>query len=216
MDRSSLSRADHSAVTKQSLVDRAQELFGTRGYAYTSLDDIVTAANVTKGALYHHFSGKKELFEAVFDQVVDQSTQRITAAVDDHEGRETRTSVGLRTFLAICREATYRRVVVEDGPAVLGAQIHVTETRSGFDTVTTLVRQILEPGWRVDSDMVRMMGRCLYAAMTSAGAAVAFSSDPDAEVERSEQAIRLLLQSMRHTVAAHPDLESALASRPGA
>ncbi len=60
-------RQQYSASTKRALVDVAEELFTESGYAATSLDAIVAGARVTKGALYHHFSGKQALFEAVFD-----------------------------------------------------------------------------------------------------------------------------------------------------
>ena len=62
-------RAQYSASTKRALVDVAEELFTENGYAATSLDAIVAGARVTKGALYHHFSGKQALFEAVFERV---------------------------------------------------------------------------------------------------------------------------------------------------
>ena len=59
-------RAQYSASTKRALVDVAEALFAEQGYAGTSLDTVVAGAEVTKGALYHHFSGKQALFEAVF------------------------------------------------------------------------------------------------------------------------------------------------------
>jgi AcrR family transcriptional regulator len=62
-------RAQHSASTRRALVDVAEGLFAEYGYAATSLDAIVAGAQVTKGALYHHFAGKRALFEAVFDKV---------------------------------------------------------------------------------------------------------------------------------------------------
>src|SRR5256885_950933 len=62
-------RLDYSESTRSALVDSAVELFTKRGYAGTSLDEIAKRARVTKGALYHHFSGKQSLFEAAFDQV---------------------------------------------------------------------------------------------------------------------------------------------------
>ena len=64
--RKATRRQEFSASTKNALVEVAHALFSQRGYAGTSLDDIVAGAEVTKGALYHHFRGKQELFEAVF------------------------------------------------------------------------------------------------------------------------------------------------------
>lgn len=203
MDSSSLSRADHSAVTRRLLVDRAQHLFATRGYAATSLDDIVADAHLTKGALYHHFTSKRELFSAVFYQVEAQTTRRIEEAIGRHEEPATRTAVGLRAFLEICREDPFRRVIVEDGPSVLGAEIHDVERRSAFDTVVRLTRQTFDPTLQRDEAFVRTLSRILYAAMTSAGALIAFSSEPEAEIERAELAIQLILRSLRRTGEPH-------------
>ena len=69
-------RQQYSASTKRALVDVAEELFTEHGYAATSLDAIVAGAQVTKGALYHHFSGKQALFEAVFERVEERRRPR--------------------------------------------------------------------------------------------------------------------------------------------
>ena len=61
-------RQEYSSSTRKALVKSAADLFAERGYAGTSLDEVVSAARVTKGALYHHFAGKLALFQAVFDQ----------------------------------------------------------------------------------------------------------------------------------------------------
>src|SRR3546814_8030969 len=63
-------RAQYSASTKRALVEAAADLFTENGYASTSLDAIVSAAPVPKGALYHPYSGQHTLFEAVFEQVL--------------------------------------------------------------------------------------------------------------------------------------------------
>ena len=64
-------------ATRAELVRAARELFGEHGYADTSLDEIVTRAGVTKGALYHHFTGKEDLFRAVFEQVHREVTDQV-------------------------------------------------------------------------------------------------------------------------------------------
>ena len=74
-------RAAYSASTKRALVDVAEGLFAEKGYAATSLDAIVAGARVTKGALYHHYSGKQALFEAVFRQVEEDLVREASAAV---------------------------------------------------------------------------------------------------------------------------------------
>src|SRR3954454_9666603 len=74
-------RQQYSATTKRALVNVAEELFTENGYAATSLDAIVAGADVTKGALYHHFSGKQALFEAVFNRVETDAGRSIQKAL---------------------------------------------------------------------------------------------------------------------------------------
>src|ERR1700748_3969305 len=62
-------RAEHVAQTRAALVSAGRLLFGTKGFAATSVEDIARAARVTTGALYHHFPTKAAVFEAVFEQV---------------------------------------------------------------------------------------------------------------------------------------------------
>ncbi len=77
-------RQQYSASTKRALVDVAEALFTEHGYAATSLDAIVAGARVTKGALYHHFSGKQALFEAVFERVEADAARAIAKSLKGH------------------------------------------------------------------------------------------------------------------------------------
>ena len=113
-------RQAYSASTKRALVDVAEALFTEQGYASTSLDAIVAGAQVTKGALYHHFSGKQALFEAVFDRVENSSAKQIQKALKGHKDPWHKARAGLRAFLTVVEQPDYRRIVVQDGPAVLG------------------------------------------------------------------------------------------------
>src|SRR5215207_5700725 len=77
-------RAGYSASTKRALIDVAELRFTEAGYAAASLDAIVAGARVTKGALYHHFSGKKALFEAVFERVEADASRAIQKSLKGH------------------------------------------------------------------------------------------------------------------------------------
>ncbi len=113
-------RQQYSASTKRALVEVAETLFTENGYAATSLDAIVAGAQVTKGALYHHFSGKQALFEAVFERVETDASKTIQKALREHSDPWEKALAGLRAFLAVVREPRYRRIVIQEGPAVLG------------------------------------------------------------------------------------------------
>src|SRR4051794_24189388 len=101
--RKATRRQEYSASTKKALVEVARHRFGERGYAGASLDEIVAGAKVTKGALYHHFKGKQELFEAVFEAVEATAVERIRSAVRQSADPWERAVSGLREFLTLTR-----------------------------------------------------------------------------------------------------------------
>src|SRR5215217_9668296 len=149
-------RQQYSASTKRALVDVATKLFTDQGYAATSLDAIVAGARVTKGALYHHFSGKQALFEAVFERVESDASKRIQEALKGQKDPWVKALAGLRAFLAVVQEPGYRRIVIQEGPAVLGYErFREQEERSTFANVLDIVRSVLEAGkWELDEPML--------------------------------------------------------------
>src|ERR1700745_3972640 len=94
-------RAQYSASTRRALVDVAERLFTEHGYAATSLDAIVAGADVTKGALYHHYSGKQALFEAVFEKVEAAGAHSIQEAVKGRPDPWEKALAGLHAFLEV-------------------------------------------------------------------------------------------------------------------
>src|SRR5438105_13286266 len=97
-------RQQYSASTKRALIDVAEQLFTEHGYANTSLDAIVAGAQVTKGALYHHFSGKQALFEAVFDRVENASAKQIQKALRGQGDPWVKARAGLRAVLTVVEQ----------------------------------------------------------------------------------------------------------------
>ena len=195
-------RASYSASTKRALVDVAEQLFAEKGYAATSLDAIVSGARVTKGALYHHFSGKQALFESVFERVEQQAAKRIQRALRGEKDPWRKAIAGLRSFLEVVQEASYRRIVIQDGPAVLGYERYrEQEERSTFANIVEIVRATLDAGaWDLDEDMLQTFARIFFGAMSSAGESVATAADPEAAARRVESAIGFLLAGVQSLV----------------
>jgi AcrR family transcriptional regulator len=202
-------RAEYSASTKRALVDVAEELFTEHGYAGTSLDAIVAGARVTKGALYHHFAGKQALFEAVFERVERAASQAIHDRIKGERDPWDKARAGLRAFLEVVRKPTYRRIVIQDGPAVLGYERYrEQEERSTFANVLAIVTSVLtdgmgtdgraEPGQpAMDDAMQRTFARIFFGAMSSAGESVSLAEDPEAASERVEAAIGIILAGLQ-------------------
>ena len=116
-----MTREERRDATRRALLTSASRRFATAGYAATSLPEIVSDAEVTKGALYHHFSSKTELFEAVLSEAQQAVAARVVAAADG-AGSDAwdQLLAGCRAFLEASTDATVRRVVLIDGPSVLG------------------------------------------------------------------------------------------------
>lgn len=204
-------RAAYSSSTKRALVDVAESLFAEHGYAATSLDAIVAGAQVTKGALYHHYSGKQALFEAVFERVEADAARRINRALRSERDPWQKALIGLRAFLEVVQEPAYRRIVVQEGPAILGYErFREHEERSTFANVLDIVRAVLQAGgWRMDDETMRTFARIFFGATAAAGDSVATASDPEAAARRAEAAIGFLLAGMQALVESGSEMPTA-------
>ncbi len=203
-------RQQYSAATRAALIDQGEQLFTEYGYSATSLDAIVAGAEVTKGALYHHFSGKQALFEAVFERVEAAAAQAVADAVEGHDDPWEKALAGLRAFLAVVQQPTYRRIVILEGPAVLGwTRFREQAERSTFTTVLEIVSSVLQAnGPELDEEMVDTFSRIFFGAMSSAGEWVSTSQDPNAAAARVEAAIGFILNGMRAQLEAGVEVTS--------
>jgi AcrR family transcriptional regulator len=192
-------RAQYSASTKRALIEVATTQFSEHGYGGTSLDAIVAGARVTKGALYHHFSGKQGVFEAVFSKVEDDASKTIKAALRGSNDPWEKARAGLRAFLTVVQEPTYQRIVIQDGPAILGYErFREQEERSSFGIVQDIVGSVLEAStYELDEAMKQTFSRIFFGAMSAAGESVTTAEDPGQAVARIEAAILFILEGFR-------------------
>jgi AcrR family transcriptional regulator len=195
-------RQQYSASTKRALIDVAEELFTTHGYAATSLDSIVAGAQVTKGALYHHFSGKQALFEAVFERTEADASRAIQESLRGHRDPWEKARAGLRAFLGAVQEPRYRRIVIQEGPSVLGYERYrEQEERSTFANVLEIVTSVLDATtWDLDEEMKQTFARIFFGAMSSAGESVSSADDPVLAAARVETAIGVVLAGFQALV----------------
>jgi AcrR family transcriptional regulator len=203
-------RLDYSESTREALVDSAVELFTKRGYAGTSLDEIAKRARVTKGALYHHFSGKQALFEAAFDAVerlVFGSLQRI---LEGPGGPWERARGGLRAFIKNCLEPAYQRIVIHEGPVVMGwERWREAEDHFSFGLVRTVLQELVAAG-EIDEVPVEITGRLLFGTLSSAATLIAGSGDPRVIGAQVEGVIMQLLERLRRGPDAPPEAPAEL------
>jgi AcrR family transcriptional regulator len=142
MTDSRRTQAERAAETREALIAAARPLFAAHGFAEVALETIVRAAGVTRGALYHHFADKTELFAAVFEQVEAEVATRmgdaISAANESDPVEVMR--LGANFWLDACSDAEIQRITLVDAPAVLG-WTRWTEIGNRYNT--GLVRDLL-------------------------------------------------------------------------
>ena len=207
-------RHDYSSSTRRSLVACATELFTERGYAGTSLDEVVAAAQVTKGALYHHYSGKQALFEAVFEATEDEAVQHITQEIRKVEDPWERATIGVRAFMEVCQQPRFRRIVMQEGPVALGFdRFREADERNTYGLVRDIVMQVLR-SYDVPPSIIETFTRVFYGAMTSAGMSVASAEDPEAAGREVETVIGIVLAGLRQLAESGVDLLDPVTSTP--
>jgi AcrR family transcriptional regulator len=171
-------RTDYSESTKQALVDSATELFTRNGYAATSLDAIVKRARVTKGALYHHFSGKQGLFEAAFNQVETKAMAQLTKAIDGEGSPWERALEGVQEYIKVCLDPTYQRLIIREAPVVMGYERwRECEERFSFGIVRRVLEQLIEAGELGDIP-VEVTARMMFASLAAGANIIAEAGDP--------------------------------------
>ncbi|MEZ0066271.1 AcrR family transcriptional regulator [Streptacidiphilus sp. MAP12-20] len=191
-------RAAHTADTRRALLRAARTLFAERGYTATGTEDIVGAAQVTRGALYHHFKDKADLFRAVMGECAQEMAERLveqeTARAEAQEGDAwTLLRLGFQSFLDACNDPDFQRIVLVEGPAVLGhsAWDALVEQHGYVLLAEELTRAIAEGG--IAPMPVAPLTRMLAALISEASLYIARADDHErARREAGEVLDRLL------------------------
>lgn len=190
-------KAEQADATRTALSAAARQLFTERGYAATSTTEIVERAGVTRGALYHHFAAKDELFRAVFEQLEGEVTEHVAhqALTSDDPLEQLRR--GTRAYLDACIDPAVQRVVLLDGPSVLGWETwQEIEQRYGYGLVLAGVEAAIGAGL-ISAQPVEPLAHVLFGALTEAGMVVARADEPRTARAEMEAAMDRLLDGLR-------------------
>jgi AcrR family transcriptional regulator len=190
-------KAARSEATRTHLVDVATRLFAERGYAGVGTEEIVRQAGVTRGALYHHFADKRELFRAVHEAVERDVVRRIADGVAGLTDPWDLMIAGMRTYLDLCIEPMVRQISLIDAPAVLGwKEWREIDARYGLGLVRGALEAAMDAGV-LQRRPVEPLAHLLLAAMAEAGLMVATAADPAAERQAVEEPLLTLLAGLR-------------------
>lgn len=188
--------AEQSEVTRAALMGAARELFSEHGFAATTTEDIVRRAEVTRGALYHHFEGKAELFQAVYESVEADLAQRTVVAALKSNTPMGRLQRGIDAFLDACLEPAVQRIVLLDGISVLGWETwHQIGTKYSFAVLKAGLEAAIQEG-AIAPRPVESLTHLVQGALIQAGMVVARAEDPAAARKTMGAEIRKLLDGL--------------------
>ncbi len=198
MERKRRTQLDRTAATRGALVAAGRELFGSRGFAAIGTEEIVRAAGVSRGALYHQFADKTELFAAVFEQVEEELTQRIGATlaaggISDPVGA---LQAGVGAWLDACAEPEVQRIVLLDAPSVLGwERFREVGLRYGVGLVEATLTAAMDAG-QLTPRPVRPLAHVLIGALDEAALFVVRAPDPAAARRDVEETLAALVTGL--------------------
>jgi AcrR family transcriptional regulator len=173
-------QAERTEATRGRLITTARRLFAEQGFAATSTEQILSETAVSRGALYHHFPSKTDLFQATFEQVEDELTAQVlqVAAAGGETDSMRILQVGFGAFLDECLNPEVQRIVMLDGPTVLGWDLwHELDERYAFGTIKAVLTVAADTG-RIEPARVEPLTHLLLGAIMQAGMVVARSDDP--------------------------------------
>jgi len=174
-------QAERTEGTRDALIEAARALFAERGYADVGTEEIVRAAGVTRGALYHHFGGKRDLFEAVYERVESELAQRIAAGALDSEAASPLEAMraGAEMFLRAATEPEAQQIALLDGPSVLGwDRWREIAAEHGLGLIEATLQVAVEAG-AIREQPVRPLAHLLMGALDEAAMLVARAEDPE-------------------------------------
>jgi AcrR family transcriptional regulator len=192
------SQVDRSAATRAALVAAARGLFAQRGFGGVGTETIVQAAGVTRGALYHQFADKTELFEAVYEAIEEDLSRRLgeriaaAGATDPIEAM----MLGADAWLDACGEQEVQQIVLLDGPAVLGwERWREIGLRYGLGLVEALLTHAIEVG-RISPQPVSALAHVLVGALDEAALYIARADDQASASEQIRPVIARLVAGL--------------------
>lgn len=190
-------REENRQATRQAILAAARRAFGQRGYDLASLAQIVGAARVTTGAVYHHFGDKRGLFIAVAEEVEGEILQKVGMVAAAVEDPWERLMASLTAALDFSRDSELRQIVFVDAGTVIGrAEWRAMQHRFGYGVLVAMLGDLQSRGL-MRRFSVELLAPVLLAALMEAGSSIAQAADPDAMAVEAKATLTLFLEALR-------------------
>lgn len=184
-------RSEKVEETKTRLVAAARQAFATQGYAAASMDDLTAEAGLTRGALYHNFGDKKGLLQAVIDQIDAEMLVRMRAAGEGLSPWDAFVAEGV-AYIEMSLEPEIQRIMLLDGPAVLGDPSRWPNQTACLRTTTQMIQALIDDGF-VKPMNAEAAAHLVNGAALNAALWVAAADEPERVFESAVDAFRHLV-----------------------
>src|SRR5829696_2640111 len=186
---------ERRAATRRALLGAARELFAEGGYHSTAAGEIVKRAGLTRGAMYHHFEDKRDLFRAVVEEVEVEVDEIVLAeasrALDETSSQWDAFRGGHRAYLDVCLRPEVRRILLLDGPAVLGwEEWHEIDAAHAVRQIQAGLESMMESG------PTGPLAHLLHGAVLEASLFLAISEDPASARDEVWDGLERLLEGL--------------------
>jgi AcrR family transcriptional regulator len=190
-------QAERSQSTRETLISAARPLFAERGYAGVGTEEIVRAAGLTRGALYHQFGDKRGLFEAVYETIEHELAQTIGAKALTASDPLEAMRIGMDMLLDACLETEVQRILLTDAPAVLGwERWREIGAEAGLGLIEASLQAAMDAG-EIKIQPVHPLAHVVMGALDEAAMLVARSDDPTATRKQVAAALWSMLEGLR-------------------
>jgi AcrR family transcriptional regulator len=185
-------QAENSAATRAALLKIARRFFADRGYAETATEEIVRRARVTRGALYHHFKDKQDLFRAVLHQEQSRVAAKCAEAAAKQSDPWRALMAANEAFLEACLDPAVQQIVLIDAPAVLGLEGFRQSDESYYLAGLKAAIEAAIAAGIIETQPVESLAHMIMGSMNEAARLIAYASDKQrARREVSESANRI-------------------------
>ncbi|MBF8722527.1 TetR/AcrR family transcriptional regulator [Pseudomonas guariconensis] len=190
------SRAAMRADTTERLIAVARRHFAEKGFAAVVMDDLCAEADLTRGALHHHFGGKAGLFTAVVTHLLDEINQALDARFATHSDPWEGYLDTCLHYYDLLHDPALRRILLQDAPAILGPRLRELEEQSYIGPMIEGLVALQQAGVLRDFDPVAM-AHLINGAMGDSGMWVIAQDDPKDAAERIKGALKCLMEGLR-------------------
>ena len=186
-------RAAQGRATRGQLIEVATGLFAEHGYEGTSIEAVLTAAGVSRGALYHHFAGKEALFTAVLEAVSERITAQLTEVISGCTNPVDAVRTGALGWIDLAGNPVIQRIMLVDAPSVLGwEQWRAMDEGRTVGAMRAMLQAVSDTG-RLPGELVGPFAHMILAALDEAAMVVARASDTRVAVAEERQAVEEFL-----------------------